>query len=233
MQFDIALSIGDMCQTRKHLTIELRRRFGYDAGGGSFFFDWTSRDQGLVGVSRAIAEGFEFRREDFSVRRVGARLKAYNSRYGLYFTHDLKFEAKEPGPDADIQLEAGYAALAAKYLHIGQKTRDVLASNKRVLFLVCGAVTQEEAECFAGVLQNVDFKVLHLPFANKQQAGVQHPSFMISPIHFELWPGHAQSWAAALAPIELPEIRNFDAWLGRRSHQALPFHHLAAPAGQA
>lgn len=217
MRFDIAISIGEACQTRKQLSIELHRRFGHYAGGGAFFFDRSSRDQGLVGVCRAISDGFELRREDFAPKLVGHRLKPYNSRYGLFFIHDIKFQASKPGRAANAQLNDGYAAFETKFQHLGQKTRDVLTSGKRILFLVCGNVTSVEADIFAETLRGVDFKVLHMPYSNRRQTGVQHPAFIVSPIKFEPYPGHTESWAHALAPFDLPEIRNFESWLGKRT----------------
>ena len=232
MRFDIAISLGEACQTRKQLSIELEKRFGSDAGGGAFFFDWLARDQGLGGVCRAITSGFELRREDFTARGIRGHVRLYNVRYGLTFQHDMRFAAAQPGPAADSELDAAYPALAAKYEHLARKTRDVLASNAKVLFLLCGKVTLAEAEGLALVLRGVDFKVLHMPYTNRQQAGVQHPDFIVSPIHFVTYPGHTESWANALAPFDLPKIDDFEVWMGRQTTRCAGLQPLAAGDAQ-
>src|SRR5579863_3977641 len=90
MQFDIALSLGNACQTRYQLSRILQARHGRDAGGGSFFWDWQWRDSGINGVVRVLESDFTLDLHDFIPRKVGDQYEAYNNKYGIYFTHDFK-----------------------------------------------------------------------------------------------------------------------------------------------
>lgn len=220
MKFDIAVSLGASCQPRYHISrlLHVARHgddsdFRVDEHGrtsedyGSHFFDWSiTPTKGLLKVLGS----------DFSGVMQLANLRIERLEDGIQTVLDEATRQRYPhtfkGTDTGSLTEQGlaiqYPEVKAKFDYLVDKTRRLLDSRRRILFVRCGFVPDASLAKLLALLgaRVADFSLLYVPWTRTPKTN--DPSVMDSrvihrPSEYAPYPGSSASWTRAFEGITL------------------------------
>lgn len=216
-EFNLAISLGMNCQSRFHISRVMWERSGNSPESfalpskdgntfdyGSFFFDWTWMN-GLEGVISLLKSRFQnsFDRDDFELRTIDSEYEAFNSRYGLFFTHAFHL-----GSNPHASFCEQFEAVKEKYTYLAEKTVSSMSKRNSILFVLCGPIDRGEFASLFAVIHDtyqIDQPMFLLcPFSNgpyKSSISFDNDHVLIRPIDWERWPGSTTSWNNAFAGL--------------------------------
>ena len=224
MTFDIAISLGNSCQSRYNIsrTLYLRARGrddGFSIGEnrksflvpdyGSFFFDWSVTP--IRSVIAILNSNFKnvLELENLQINTLPNGLQTIlDQATGCSYPHT--FPQTEVGNCTPIILSESYGQIKEKYEYVVKKTIEVLSSDKHLLFVLNGNHSDEAVleVCDAIELYTEKYQLLYTPWSNWPIYGEnstlkKDSRLIIRPIKHEPYPGDFRSWDKAFDGIDL------------------------------
>jgi hypothetical protein len=220
VKFDIAISLGACCQPRYHISRILHvARHGNDSDFrideqsrtsgdyGSHFFDWSvTPTQGLLKVLSSDFSGV-LRLANLRIKRLNdGKQTVLDEATGQRYPHT--FSGTGTGSLTEQALEMQYAEVKAKYDYLVAKTRGLLDSNRRILFVRCGFVGDRALAKLLALLgaRVADFSLLYVPWTRalkENDPSVMDNRVIHRPSEHAPYPGSCAAWTRAFEGISL------------------------------
>ena len=197
MKFEKVVSLGSDCATRHHIDRALKIiQPSYTPE--TFFFDWLWRDRGFESNIIAMRDRLVLEKNDFELKQVGGSYQAYHFKTGFYFLHDFEFTNNTLNTRDLVQREFDeqYHEFNLKQQYLGQKTFDLVTSDKRLLFIFTKQdISQDQVNEFFSKVGNNSW-LLHLPELNLATSMPFHDRLISKQISHQGtdWTGNHQSW---------------------------------------
>jgi hypothetical protein len=220
VKFDIAISLGANCQPRYHIARHLHvakhgndTDFRIDEHGqtsedyGSHFFDWSvTPTQGLLKVLRSDFSGV-MQLANLRIRRLDGGIQTVlDEATGQKYPHT--FKGTQTGSLTRQDLEFQYPQVKAKFDHVVGKTRRLLDSGRRILFVRCGFLPDSLLLKLLALLgaRVTDFSLLYVPWSpspKMNDLSVMDARVIHRPGERAPYPGSCAAWTKAFEGISL------------------------------
>ncbi len=217
LSFDIAISLGLNCECRYQISrVFWKRKYGVDTDFqvnlddyGTFFFDWSVTP--IDGLLKTLQNDFQgvLKQDMLRIQELGdGRKTVVDDFTNIEHPHD--FMGTETG-DIDYEsLKNQYAKVREKYDYLIDKTRKLFKSEKSILFVRCGPVTDEHLNLLIDTLDKLtdNYNLLYLPWYNRYQIHndsfvLNNPKIIYGTIKHGEYPGEPEAWDQAFKPISL------------------------------
>jgi hypothetical protein len=220
LKFDIAVSLGATCQPRYHISRLLHvAKHGSDAdfridenGGtsqdyGSHFFDWSvTPTKGLLRVLGSDFRGV-MRLANLRILQLDeGKQTVLDEATGQRYPHT--FKGTQTGSLTAQELAIQYPDVKAKFDYVVDKTRRLLDSKRRILFVRCGFVPDASLAKLLALLgaRVADFSLLYVPWsrtAEENDPSVMDRRVIHRPSEHAPYPGSSAAWTRAFEGISL------------------------------
>ncbi len=204
-KFDIAISIGNNCQCRRHID-----RVLYDGKNtvGAHVFD------GLVtppdSVIRLLATGFDgaFAINNLSIQTLPNGVdKVFDNFSGISSPHFFKSDENHKLSHASIREQ--YPELKIKFNYLVDKTINLLKSDQKILLVLKGTVPDITLLKIIDVLKTKyrtnSFKILS---CSGNPTRLKHPAIIPRMLKEDPWPGNDFSWDSCFKKIVIKKPKN-------------------------
>ncbi|MGQ8366925.1 DUF1796 family putative cysteine peptidase [Glaciecola sp. 1036] len=218
MKFDKAVSLGLNCQCRYNISRILLNRTKlkkdnvstkdpYDYG--THFFDWSVSP--LDSVIKILNSDFQntFMLENLKLVPLNENEQTVlDQGSGCEYPHI--FEKTKFGNCSRKDLERDFEKAKQKIDPLVDKTKALLSSNERALFVVTGNSKAQDLLNLNSAIENYrdsNYMILHTTWKNKfgfeDSFRVENERFIVKPITHTPYPGDFNSWDEAFSDIDL------------------------------
>lgn len=210
MTFDHVVSLGDRCAVKYQINAAFAARTGRDPREKlvtSQVFDWLITPH--IGLKLALKNDFAdfVKLENLKILPLANSETVVDTKYRIQHPHAFPRPGQKLSDDYIAQSHEGYAA---KMAFLVQRMRNILACNRHKLFVLHGHRSVSEVlEIFE--LLGTRTSRHHLRFVGLENA--LDPSWdephqlpdevSFARVKYGAFPGHHESWQAALADISL------------------------------
>lgn len=214
----VPLSMGRDCRPRFQIDRFMTAHFaGYQPE--AYFFDHLMKG-GLPGVANLIERDFQLGPDDVALDEVGGQFIPRDRASGMAFLHDFGCVHKlwDDRAAGEAALAAAMPDSLAKFAHLGQKTRALLAGAAEVVLIYLGPGTEADFRRLQQVLATRYRK--HFLLVNVLQQGEDAPAVTDGSVLNlwvndregpkigtpQAWTGNDDSWDAALSRIPFDRV---------------------------
>ena len=138
------ISLGANCQTRYHLQLHSKRKYGKDLSV-SYFFDWVWRQGPIDGTISWLEQRLDLTATTWGLQALGDAWEVKANEYGSLFPHDFAFTSNNR-ETCEAEMQVQMRNFLAKYAFLRNRTFKAIRASNNLALLCNTAISKEHYE---------------------------------------------------------------------------------------